>query len=47
MGYLISQAEGVLETTGVFAGMAALGCLVLAVDVCVRRLQRHVLRWKP
>ncbi|MFD7835012.1 ABC transporter permease [Streptomyces sp. NPDC059761] len=47
VGYLISRAEGVLDTTGVFAGMAVLGRLVLAVDVRVRRLERHMLRWKP
>ena len=47
VGYLISQSEGVLDTTGVFAGMAVLAALVLAVDACVRRAERRLLRWKP
>lgn len=47
VGYLISQAEGVLDTTGVFAGMAVLALLVLAADVVVQRAERRLLRWKP
>ncbi|MFD7029283.1 ABC transporter permease [Streptomyces sp. NPDC059917] len=47
VGYLIAQSEGVLDTTGVFAGMAVLAVLVLAVDAGVRRVERRLLRWKP
>ncbi|MET7334836.1 ABC transporter permease [Nonomuraea sp. NPDC005650] len=47
MGYLISQAEGVFDTTGVFAGMAVLSAVVLLLDLVVHRLERHLLRWKP
>ncbi|MGP3690433.1 ABC transporter permease [Streptomyces sp. IBSNAI002] len=47
VGYLISQADGVLDTTGVFAGMAVLAAVVLAVDACVQRVERRLLRWKP
>jgi len=47
VGYLISQAEGVFDTTGVFAGMAVLGAVVLMVGALVDRLERYLLRWKP
>ncbi|MEV0287935.1 ABC transporter permease [Kribbella sp. NPDC050820] len=47
VGYLISQAEGTFDTTGVFAGMVVLSAVVLIIDVVVHRLERHLLRWKP
>src|SRR3954462_12826985 len=47
VGYLISQAEGVFDTTGVFAGMVVLSGVVLLVGVGVNRLERWLLRWKP
>lgn len=47
VGYLISQAEGVLDTTGVFAGMAVLGAMVMVIDVVTRCAERRLLRWKP
>src|SRR6266446_7596017 len=47
VGYLISQAEGVFDTTGVFAGMAILAAVVLLVGQGVSRLERWLLRWKP
>ncbi|MGA3189989.1 MAG: ABC transporter permease [Bryobacteraceae bacterium] len=46
VGYLISQAEGVFDTTGVFAGMAVLSASVLLVGLGVNRLERWLLRWK-
>jgi NitT/TauT family transport system permease protein len=46
VGYLISQAEGVFDTTGVFAGMVVLSAVVLAVGALVDRLERYLLRWK-
>ncbi len=46
MGYLISQAEGTFDTTGVFAGMAVLSFVVLIVGWGVSRLERWLLRWK-
>jgi NitT/TauT family transport system permease protein len=46
VGYLISQAEGVFDTTGVFAGMAVLSASVLLVGLGVDRLERWLLRWK-
>ena len=46
VGYLISQAEGTFDTTGVFAGMAVLSAAVLLVGWGVNRLERWLLRWK-
>jgi len=46
VGYLISQAEGTFDTTGVFAGMAVLSAVVLLVGWGVNRLERWLLRWK-
>ncbi len=46
LGYVISQAEGTFDTTGVFAGMAVLGVVVVIVSGAVSRLERWLLRWK-
>lgn len=46
VGYVIAQAEGLFDTTGVFAGMAVLLAVVVVVDHLVNRLERHLLRWK-
>ncbi|PYR21730.1 MAG: ABC transporter permease [Acidobacteria bacterium] len=46
LGYVISQAEGTFDTTGVFAGMTVLGAVVLMVSAGVTRLERWLLRWK-
>ncbi len=46
VGYMISQAEGVFDTTGVFAGMVILALVVLCVGAGVDRLERYLLRWK-
>jgi NitT/TauT family transport system permease protein len=47
VGYMIAQAEGVFDTTGVFAGMTILAWVVLAVGWAVGRLEGWLLRWKP
>jgi NitT/TauT family transport system permease protein len=47
IGYLIAQAEGVFDTTGVFAGIAVLAAGVLLVSGLVGQLERRLLRWKP
>lgn len=47
IGYMIAQAEGVFDTTGVFAGMTILAAVVLLVGEFVDRLERNLLRWKP
>jgi len=47
IGYLIAQAEGMFDTTGVFAGMVVLASWVLGVAALMGRLERRLLRWKP
>lgn len=47
IGYMIAQAEGVFDTTGVFAGMAILAVFVLAAGALMARLERWLLQWKP
>ncbi len=47
VGYLIAQAEGVFDTTGVFAGMAYLAGVVLVIAALVTRIENHLLRWQP
>jgi NitT/TauT family transport system permease protein len=46
LGYVISQAEGTFDTTGVFAGMTVLGIVVVAVGTGVSRVEKWLLRWK-
>ena len=46
LGYVISQAEGTFDTTGVFAGMTVLSIVVVIVSTGVTRLERWLLRWK-
>lgn len=46
LGYVISQAEGTFDTTGVFAGMTVLAAVVVAASAAVSRLERWLLRWK-
>jgi len=46
LGYVIAQAEGTFDTTGVFAGMTVLALVVLIVGAGVTRLERWLLRWK-
>ena len=46
LGYVIAQAEGTFDTTGVFAGMTILGVVVVIVSAAVTRLERWLLRWK-
>jgi NitT/TauT family transport system permease protein len=47
LGYLIAQAEGVFDTTGVFAGMVVLMVFVLVLDALVGALERQLLVWRP
>jgi NitT/TauT family transport system permease protein len=46
IGYVISQAEGTFDTTGVFAGMFVLAVVVVVVSAGVTRVERYLLRWK-
>ena len=47
LGYLISQAEGVFDTTGVFAGMVVLAAFVVLLDWVVSRVEARLLVWRP
>jgi sulfonate transport system permease protein len=47
LGYLINQAEGTFDTTGVFAGMMILAVFVLVIDWLVTLVERRLLVWRP
>jgi NitT/TauT family transport system permease protein len=47
LGYLIQQAEGTFDTTGVFAGMVILAVFVLVIDWFVTLAERRLLVWRP
>lgn len=47
LGYLIHQAEGVFDVTGVFAGMVVLAAFVLLIDWVVTVVERRLLVWRP
>lgn len=47
LGYLIHQAEGVFDVTGVFAGMVILSAFVLIVDWGVTLIENRLLVWRP
>lgn len=47
LGYLIQQAEGTFDVTGVFAGMVILAAFVLFIDWLVTLVERRLLVWKP
>src|SRR6266581_8631574 len=45
IGYVVAQAEGVFDTTGVFAGLILTSAVVLCIDLGIERLERYLLRW--
>ena len=47
LGYLIQQAEGVFDVTGVFAGMFVLTGFVLIIDWGVGAVESRLLAWRP
>jgi NitT/TauT family transport system permease protein len=47
LGYLINQAEGTFDTTGVFAGMVILAAFVLVIDWGVTLIENRLLVWRP
>jgi NitT/TauT family transport system permease protein len=47
LGYVIAQAEGTFDTTGVFAGMTVLAAFTLVIDLAVTGIERRLLAWKP
>jgi NitT/TauT family transport system permease protein len=46
LGYVIAQAEGTFDTTGVFAGMTVLAAVVVVASLAVSRVERWLLRWR-
>jgi NitT/TauT family transport system permease protein len=47
IGYVVAQAEGVFDTTGVFAGLILVSVVVLVIDLGINRLEAYLLRWRP
>jgi NitT/TauT family transport system permease protein len=47
LGHRIAQAEGVMDATGVFAGIVVLSIFVVALDALVDRLETRLLVWRP
>ena len=47
LGYLILQAEGSLDVTGVFAGIVVLAAFVILIDWGVTLVERRLLVWRP
>jgi sulfonate transport system permease protein len=47
LGYLILQAEGALDATGVFAGIVVLAAFVIVIDWGVTLVERRLLAWRP
>ncbi len=47
LGHVIAEAEGVFDSTGVFAGMVVLAAFVLLLDWGLSRLEDTLLVWRP
>jgi NitT/TauT family transport system permease protein len=47
LGYIIAQAEGAFDQTGMMAGLVVLSAFVVAVASLVAWLERRLLKWKP
>jgi NitT/TauT family transport system permease protein len=46
LGYLIAQAQGAFDTTGVFAGMVILSVTALIADWGVTKLEKRFIAWR-
>lgn len=47
IGYLVAQAQGTFDTTGVFAGLLLTSVVVLLIDMGINRIEDYLLRWRP
>jgi NitT/TauT family transport system permease protein len=47
IGYMVAQAQGVFDTTGVFAGLILTSVIVLLIDMGINRVENYLLRWQP
>jgi NitT/TauT family transport system permease protein len=46
IGFIISQATGLFDTTSVFAGLVTLGIVGAAINLALKHLETWLLRWK-
>ncbi|MEU1980872.1 ABC transporter permease [Nocardia sp. NPDC019395] len=46
IGYVIAQAQGTFDTTGVFAGMITLMAFVLVIEFFIGKAERRLLAWR-
>lgn len=46
IGFLIGQAAGLFDTAGVFAGLMILAATGIVLNAGLKRLERHLLRWR-
>ena len=47
LGYLIHEAEGTFDITGVYAGMVVLSLFVILIDYGVTLVEGRLLAWRP
>ena len=47
LGYLIHEAEGTFDVTGVYAGMVVLSLFVILIDYGVTLAEGRLLAWRP
>ena len=47
LGHIISQSEGNIDATGVWAGLAVLSVVVVLVELVVTAMEKRLVRWKP
>ena len=47
LGYLIHEAEGTFDVTGVYAGMVVLAAFVILIDWGVSLVEGRLLSWRP
>ena len=47
LGYLIHEAEGTFDITGVYAGMVVLSIFVILIDYGVTLVEGRLLAWRP
>lgn len=46
IGFLIAQSSALFDTAGVFAGLVVLAVVGGTINEIIKRIERHVLRWR-
>lgn len=46
IGFLIAQSSALFDTAGVFAGLVVLAVVGGTINEVIKRIERHVLRWR-